>query len=616
MAKVMPQIIAIWLQKRPFFFSSLIMAFLFALTLSVLTPTYETNDDVALSMVASGTGICIAPDEHLVFTNVSIGLVLKWLYTQIPDFPWYASYLVATQYLAFTALLFSIIAWRFTWVNFCLFLLVFATVGINSFVYLQFTRVAFFTTEIGIVLALTALYRRAENPQYQPAWMLIVSGCLMVLGSLIRFDSFLGACGVAFPVVAFTVWRLAKEHERRAAIWIPTVVTGAIVVCLAVGAELANARYYAQDAAWQEFLAFNKMRVNFNDIRRTEYLPETLAVFDAAEWSENDHEMIVNWFFDDTRVYSLEKMAGILNGCARFYDASNWDDVPFWFMKIWLDRDLWPMWIVLPIFLWHANCRRAYIRSFVLLTCSIFGMLLVLMLFVKYPDARVYFPMYSFQLIMSLLLVRIGPTVQQSRLADLFTLQRTMIGSAGKPISEVLLQMSGKKLMAACLACALIGLIISEHRCFRRSRKIVKANDELYASLAKLEPRSDKLFVTWGSCFPFEFMLPFDSPAKNRDIQFLEQGWITKSPIHNAMKKRHGIDETVSALINHPNVYLISIPDLNERFTIFVCEHFQTDVQWDNCFKGKSFLVWKPNQTGSLHSTEVRAAMNSQQQNY
>src|SRR5699024_3272157 len=114
--------------------------------------------------------------------------------------------------------------------------------------------------------------------------------------------------------VVFSVWRLAKESQQRAAIWFPAVVTAATVLCLAVGAQLGNAAYYANDPAWRDFFAFNTARAHFNDFNRIQYSPETRAVFDAVRWSENDHAMIFNFFVDDENVYSLENLTAIING--------------------------------------------------------------------------------------------------------------------------------------------------------------------------------------------------------------------------------------------------------------------------------------------------------------
>src|SRR5260370_12493680 len=69
-----------------------------ALTLFAVTagsPQFETNDDVAMNLIAAGVAIADRPDEHLIHSNVLIGLPLAWLYTHAPRVPWFGFYPVA-----------------------------------------------------------------------------------------------------------------------------------------------------------------------------------------------------------------------------------------------------------------------------------------------------------------------------------------------------------------------------------------------------------------------------------------------------------------------------------------------------------------------------------------
>ena len=96
------------LAKRfPLLFAISVVSLLECLTLLLLHSCYETNDDVFITMIASGTGICTAPDAHLVFTNIVIGHALNWLYIAVPNFPWYGAYLFLTHFAAQAAILYT-----------------------------------------------------------------------------------------------------------------------------------------------------------------------------------------------------------------------------------------------------------------------------------------------------------------------------------------------------------------------------------------------------------------------------------------------------------------------------------------------------------------------------
>ena len=77
--------------SRSLFLRSLgITVVLFVIFFIMFVPRYLSNDDVGMTIIASGIGGNGSPNEHLLFTNVLIGLMLKSLYTRVPFFPWYS----------------------------------------------------------------------------------------------------------------------------------------------------------------------------------------------------------------------------------------------------------------------------------------------------------------------------------------------------------------------------------------------------------------------------------------------------------------------------------------------------------------------------------------------
>src|ERR1700722_17856110 len=72
-----------------------------------LTPRYETNDDAGMNLVAAGRGFVDRPDEHLLYSNVLIGLALKTLYQVAPSVPWYGGLWFLTAFAALFAVFFS-----------------------------------------------------------------------------------------------------------------------------------------------------------------------------------------------------------------------------------------------------------------------------------------------------------------------------------------------------------------------------------------------------------------------------------------------------------------------------------------------------------------------------
>ena len=65
-----------------------------------------------------------------------------------------------------------------------------------------------------------------------------------------------------------------------------------------------NRMTYEHDPRWRELIGYNTLRVKFNDYGWTRFTPQTAKIFSAVGWTENDHDMIAHWFFDDPAVYS------------------------------------------------------------------------------------------------------------------------------------------------------------------------------------------------------------------------------------------------------------------------------------------------------------------------
>ena len=89
---------------KPLLLSVLLTGCLAIAVLLALTPYYETNDDVGMNASVAWRLGFSQPDEHLLFSNVLIGLALKKCYAVWPGVPWYVGYLFLTAALSLAAL--------------------------------------------------------------------------------------------------------------------------------------------------------------------------------------------------------------------------------------------------------------------------------------------------------------------------------------------------------------------------------------------------------------------------------------------------------------------------------------------------------------------------------
>lgn len=168
----------VWFSKRTgfrvFCLGAFINLILFSLFLFCTTPVYETNDDLMMQLIASGfyTG---HPDAHLVFTNILVGWILRFLYAIWAGCNWYLIYLLIVHYAAFTAIAFVVMSRWFSWVSAWLYVGFVLLVEPHNLIYLQFTTTAFLAGTAGLLLLVDGL-----QPGQPLNWPKTIAGVIFV----------------------------------------------------------------------------------------------------------------------------------------------------------------------------------------------------------------------------------------------------------------------------------------------------------------------------------------------------------------------------------------------------------------------------------------------------
>jgi hypothetical protein len=554
---------------------------LLAITVVAFHPSYDTNDDVFMTMIASGRGFCPAPDERLIFTNVIIGHGLKQLYTLLPNVPWYGGYLLAVHYVAQVAVCYCVLATgsrravtpsllsralsrrRLFRLRFGLYVTYFVIVELVFLNNLQFTTTAFLAAQAGIFLLWLAARRRSQGQPSAEVLSLCAAVALIVVAGMIRLEGLLMALVVAAPLAIY----LSRHVSPRT--WLPSA-KAAVFAAVLVGLTAAyNRLAYEQDPRWSGFYAYNQLRCRFNDYRWTSYTPETAGAFSAVGWSQNDHDMIANWFFDDPEIYSEAKLRTVL-------DAHPWKTArltPEYLgqacRKLLQDRSVWAALLVLPFFLASVDRSRTARRA--ILSCAFVAVASVVFLVLnnKLPPMRTYFPLLSFPVAAALLFA--------GNARSLFEKRQTKSTEAGRSLLAWNVRTPWTR---AAMVMLVVGIVIGSYRQCRRSIRVHRERAELQTFLAEASSRAPELYVCWEAAMPFELVSPLDSLRAWSPLSLVSLTWTQRTPWHEETKRRFGVSCLARAMCERDDVVLIATARHRSLFATFAEQHFSEEVEF------------------------------------
>jgi hypothetical protein len=572
-------------RKSPLGFAALTVAVLFVLVFAIFEPGFDTNDDAVMNMIVAGKGYGLVPDEHMVFSNVLIGFVLKWLYTACPSFPWYGTYLLIVHFAAQTTMLYCVIATGYTRLRLRLYLAYFLAAGLYVLNNLQFTSAAFLIGQSGILLLMLFVRKTAAGATPK---RVVIRGyacafVLLVISSLVRREVLYPVIGLAIPCCGLVA--LAGRRPRAAA-----AACFCVLVCAFFTATACwqyNHAYYNTDDGWRNFYEYNKVRVKFNDEAWVRYSPETSYLFREVNWSANDFAMLSAWFFDDEDRYSLEAMRHVLEEYpwqkTRVSGEMFLDSVT----AVFFDRESIAILLVLPLLLYCLEPRAANYAVVALALAMAGGLIGYLILFSKTPPSRVYVPTLAFPLAVAACLAHRHGMFPRPRLRTwlqlVFSRRDGWRRSFAVPLT--------KYVAAGVLALMCYGVTKGVYHQYRRSRERLKTSKQLYDVLGSLEGGDDKLYVCWAATFPYEALRAFDSFSAIKDVHLLALGWPQKTPLHQRMKDHFHIDDLAEALYQRSDLYLIAHSYYLGLYEEYAREHFGVGLRYETDHFSKLLTV-------------------------
>lgn len=553
-----------WCCKSTGVWALVVIIGLFGFSFLILTPVYDTNDDPSMALVASGYGNAGGPDEHLLYTNVLIGHVLKQLYEAAPLIPWYGCYLLVIQFLAHWILLYALLSLNRTYFSVLGYILFYLTVGVYCLTHLQFTTTAFLIGMAGLSMILSSLILDAQGPHHR--WLKWGGALCLIASSLIRYASLQLPILASIPLLVCIVFHLFRSINFR---WY--LLPAALTVISVLGCHFYDRHYYQQDEDWNHFLQRHDVAAKLINFAQIPVTDQTKPLFAQVGWSSFDYWMLRNWIYLDSETYSLSRMQEF----KKQTDALSLRKIPqvmTYRVNMFKAAFSHPIFVVCSLsalFLAWLNPRALWQRTIVkwMLMWSALIML-GLISSMKLPE-RIVIPLGALSFYFTMFL-NLPLLISQ---IDLKEFNKNLVFRLGALML----------LLAACVICR--GEV-------QRSDQNVKYNARLKQDIQYLQQKwPDKVFLSVYT-FPIEHFLPLDNQSEIRNLKYLYLTGRQGSPLFNEKIKGYGIKSPYTDLYETDRLYLLFHPKMIPVLKIYFKQHYGVDLEFNSVYEGGYFQVY------------------------
>lgn len=260
---------------------------------------WETNDDVAMSMIAHGYGAIAYASPRLVFSNVLWGHFVN----SIPSVHGIVGYSIATMGILVVTGIAILYGLLLQGSSLLAGSLVIGLALVRAILFPQFTINSGLLAVAGVVLLMA--YQR--HPDRLPVLFFAIA--LMFVSFLVRWIEFAFVMLVALPFLNISQLRNSR----------PTLVAFA-TLALACGAALLIDDAAYQGSEWQAFNALNPVRVLFTDYGIEAHFaakPDSLSRYGL---SINDLRLLSKFYFLDPQLSDPRVLRALLHELPGLFD--------------------------------------------------------------------------------------------------------------------------------------------------------------------------------------------------------------------------------------------------------------------------------------------------------
>lgn len=259
---------------------------------------FETIDDYMIYELLSGKWG--QATSYTVYINIFLSKVLVSLFKLVPSVNWYVLMLLSTHIISFTTLGY-LINKRFK-NGMYIYALVLITIYIPLLVFLQYT------SQSAILILVGCLFSSNIITNNDKKYKLIFPGVLILLGSLIRFDSLM--CVLPYVGLMFILRLINNKLHKKEIILKVCFYLVTLLSCFIL--KQVHINIYNTNSIYKEYLEYNNIRTFIHDYLGNNY-NQNIEVYNKVGWSINDYNSMMLFNNADDLVFSIDKMKYIIN---------------------------------------------------------------------------------------------------------------------------------------------------------------------------------------------------------------------------------------------------------------------------------------------------------------
>lgn len=271
-------------------------ALLILSSLLFIYPVFQSSDDAWQSLMNAGYVFWDYPMVNPIITSPGFTSIVVMLNSIFPFFSWHGLVLIFFHYLILVAIFRLLLNYQSFNTSVVLFILYFFLIHLNYLAFLHYTTTGLLMCSLGIIL----IFYKTTKTKYD----LVFGGILFLIGSFLRPEA-------AILSIILLGWIfIIPLFSQGLALLFSQLKKLTVLVVLTISINLIFYLVNNNDGSWSNYLNFHyKYAKPILDNDFLHYDSTTSPLYHAIGWSENDYNMLTNWYFGDTVTFNYKKIA-------------------------------------------------------------------------------------------------------------------------------------------------------------------------------------------------------------------------------------------------------------------------------------------------------------------